>query len=451
MEPRFPVGEDTLWFVFHEDSQSGPFVTSELASRMNSGNISEDSFVWAQGFSDWIPASEIPGLAAYRLDLKSFEQTEVMDKVHGSLALRDAEFVGTRSDEGNSVADWVSRQKIVNEKLAIVESILDRAASHEAKHSVEDGSLLARHKYKIAVGLSVLTLAIGSLAMQSRTQDPINTLNLSVSDRSAIRNAISQIRLLAGSTAEVVVASAEGENPRFAIGTNLENGSKLEIRIDGVPGKMLDRVRYAMKTTLVPINGFLLTDRLLEADGKPFRAGLYRVTLKDGQRDAVLSTKTFFLGKVPGGDFEAALAAYQADLKEQAQMEAMELRQLLETTSKILNDSSKWFSKAESKAALETQWRDRFQQFGVIDAQLKSLEQQWSAEPMASQIVHIEIYRKMSEMIQQVRTGHLAIDTFVRSPDPMNRAASRELIAQSWLKAQSARDQISKTLQSLSQ
>lgn len=451
MEPRFPVGEDTLWFVFQEDNQSGPFVTSELASRMNAGEISEESFVWAQGFSDWTPASEIPGLAAYRLDLKSFEQAEAMDKVHDSLALRHTEFVGTQSDEKASVEDWVARQAVVNEKLAKVESILDRAASHEAKQAEEEASPFVRHKYKIAVGLSAFIFAAGSFAMQSHKQDPIGTLSLSASDRSALRNAISQSHLFSGPSADVVVASANGENPRFAIGTNLADSSKLEIRIDGVPGKMLDRSRYAMKAVLLPKNGFLLTDRLAEVDGKPFRAGLYRVTVKDSQRDSILSTKTFFLGAVPGGDFEAALALYQADLKEQAQMETMELRQLLETTSKILIDSSKWFAKSESKTTLATQWRERFQQFGVIDAQLKSLEQQWSTEPMASQIVNIEAYRKMAEMIQQVRAGHTAIENFVNTSDPMSRAANRELIAQSWLKAQSASENLTKLLEGTNQ
>lgn len=446
MEPRFPVGEDTLWFVFTEDRQLGPFVTSELATRMNKGEILENSFVWAQGFSDWIPASEIPGFAAYRMDLQSFEQAHILDKLHGSLNLPEAGFSENAGDEKTDVETWAARQAAINEKIEKAENLIAAAENTSTGSGAYSESFLSRYRYLAAIAGSLAILGAGALVSLERTNDPLTNLNLSSADRSSLKGAASQSRLFSGATAEIVLAAGSGENPRFAIGTNLEEGSKIEIRIDGVPGKMIGRVRFAMKTNLIPKNGFLITDRLKEFDGQPFRAGLYKVSVKDLSQGSLLATKTFFLGSVAGGDFESALSRYQKELKDQASMEQLELQQLLGTASKILNETSQWFTKNESRPKLEADWQARSQQFALIDAQFKSLESQWTTEPMASQIYYFDAYKSMIEMMSGIRAGYSAIGEFVINTDQGTRTANRDKVAQAWLKAQSAAELVGKKI-----
>lgn len=451
MEPRFPVGDDTQWFVFSDDRQTGPFVTSDLAGRLNSGDLAEDCYVWAQGFTDWIPAREVPGLDAYRMDLRSFAQAEFLDTLNDSMKLPEADFVSdqksAQSDEASDINTWAARQAVVNEKLAAAEAIVKNGAVPIGTQSKKPTSFFQQHKYKTAILGCLLIWAMASLGLKRFERfTPIDQLNLSSADANALREAATKSKILFGPAAEVVLASAADEYPRFAVATNLQDGEKIEIRVDGIAGKMLDRNRYARKSTLTVKNGFVLTDRLLEIDGKPFRAGLFQVSIKNINSDTQLAKKTFLLGKVPNGDFEAALVQYQQVLKEQIQVEQLELQQLFQTTSEVFKDFSTWFSKSEFKPGLEKEWATRSRKFQALDAQLKSMEQQWTSEPMMSQIYYLDAFKSMSELIRSIRMGHAAIERYVLSSDSATRAANREAIAQAWLKAQSATDSLTKQI-----
>lgn len=447
MEPRFPVGEDTLWFVFHNDQQFGPFVTSELADRMNAGEIAEESFVWAQGFADWVPANEIPGLANYRMDLLSFERVARVEKLNTELSLPKIDFVSAPRSEVEDVIEWADQQAVLNSKnqpqLPAVEEAKSKGPDDHQNSAI---SFWAAHRYKITISASVLLVAAVSFLSESQNQKTLSQLGLSGPAQIELKNAVSQSLLIHGPKAEIVLASAEDENPKFVIGSNLAEGSILEIRIDGVPGKMLDRVRYAMKTTLRKSGDFQITERLAESDGKSFRAGVYKVSVRDQSKDLLLTSKTLFLGVVPGGDFEASLAAFREKLKEQDKLERIEIKEIFELTSKMLTESTKWFANARSKPDSKKLWNKRRNELEPLESQLTSLVQQWSTEPLASQTVNIEAYKSLSGIIEQIRAGHLAIENFVNVSEPTARVKIQEQVYQAWLRAQSYKETLTRQL-----
>jgi hypothetical protein len=430
MDPRFPVAEETLWFVFHEDRQLGPFLTSELATRMNEGEISEESFIWAQGFSDWIQAHEMPGLANYRMDLLSFERAAHVERTGNANQDSGAQVEDPHPDK--TIEQFSSSELDKTPPITPIVSIplLDKP----------DKTFWVAHRYKLATAISFLLILSTSIFVKNWNDESLAQFGLSGPDQVALKSAASQSRLLHGPTAEIVLASAQGENPRFVIGSNLNTGSKLEIKVEGVPGKLLDRVRYAMKTTMRTNGKFLVTERLSEIDGKPFRGGAYKVSVRELNQDLLLTTKTFLMGNIPGGDFETALAAYNEKQKNQSKLERIEIEELYGTTSRILTEMSQWFAAAEDKSDIKTKWQDRAQNWESIVSQLTSLAQQWSKEPLASEIIDLEAYRKLGEMIEQLQAARRGLENFVQSIEPEKRILAREQLSRAWLHAQASKE-----------
>lgn len=58
--PR-PVAE---WYVAINDVPVGPIKREEVARKIGTGAVSEDSLCWREGFDDWLPVSQVPELLA---------------------------------------------------------------------------------------------------------------------------------------------------------------------------------------------------------------------------------------------------------------------------------------------------------------------------------------------------------------------------------------------------
>lgn len=53
------------YFIFSNNSQSGPFPLEEIKQRLQFGELSAQTLVWQTGMTDWVPISNIiPGAAA---------------------------------------------------------------------------------------------------------------------------------------------------------------------------------------------------------------------------------------------------------------------------------------------------------------------------------------------------------------------------------------------------
>jgi predicted Zn finger-like uncharacterized protein len=61
---KAPEPEPNDWFVAIEDKQIGPLDLDKIKEHWERGEIGPDSLCWRAGFSDWMPLSEVAGLAA---------------------------------------------------------------------------------------------------------------------------------------------------------------------------------------------------------------------------------------------------------------------------------------------------------------------------------------------------------------------------------------------------
>jgi hypothetical protein len=52
------------FFIAVNNQQTGPFEFGLLAGKVRSGELTRESLVWKQGLANWVPAKDVPELAA---------------------------------------------------------------------------------------------------------------------------------------------------------------------------------------------------------------------------------------------------------------------------------------------------------------------------------------------------------------------------------------------------
>ena len=52
------------WFIYINDQNEGPFSVSELQEKLKNGQLTSESFVWAEGMEDWEQITHVPNLSA---------------------------------------------------------------------------------------------------------------------------------------------------------------------------------------------------------------------------------------------------------------------------------------------------------------------------------------------------------------------------------------------------
>lgn len=57
--PPPPVVEDTKWFLYQKDTQTGPYSSVEMKRLIQAGQIVEGAFVWQEKFSEWKLCAEV--------------------------------------------------------------------------------------------------------------------------------------------------------------------------------------------------------------------------------------------------------------------------------------------------------------------------------------------------------------------------------------------------------
>jgi hypothetical protein len=62
--PPKKVEDDIKWFLFQNDTQTGPYPTTELSRLIGAGQILATAYVWHDKFTDWKPYQEVTELSA---------------------------------------------------------------------------------------------------------------------------------------------------------------------------------------------------------------------------------------------------------------------------------------------------------------------------------------------------------------------------------------------------
>lgn len=59
-----PAGDDSVWHVVINQDQVGPMTAVEVQKKFKSGEIDAETYVWREGFADWLPLAQVDTFAS---------------------------------------------------------------------------------------------------------------------------------------------------------------------------------------------------------------------------------------------------------------------------------------------------------------------------------------------------------------------------------------------------
>src|SRR5687767_9192778 len=60
-----PAGDDAVWHVVINQDQVGPMTAAEVQQRFSAGEIDADTYIWREGFADWMPIAQVDVFAGF--------------------------------------------------------------------------------------------------------------------------------------------------------------------------------------------------------------------------------------------------------------------------------------------------------------------------------------------------------------------------------------------------
>jgi predicted Zn finger-like uncharacterized protein len=59
-----PAGDESVWHVVINQDQVGPMTAVEVQQRYSAGEIDSETYIWREGFADWLPLAQVDTFAA---------------------------------------------------------------------------------------------------------------------------------------------------------------------------------------------------------------------------------------------------------------------------------------------------------------------------------------------------------------------------------------------------
>jgi predicted Zn finger-like uncharacterized protein len=60
-----PAGDEAVWHVVINQDQVGPMTAADLQHRFSAGEIDAETYIWREGFADWLPIAQVDTFAAF--------------------------------------------------------------------------------------------------------------------------------------------------------------------------------------------------------------------------------------------------------------------------------------------------------------------------------------------------------------------------------------------------
>src|SRR5882757_3441150 len=58
-----PAGDEPVWHVVINQDQVGPMTAVEVQQRFSGGEIDSETYIWREGFADWLPLAQVDTFA----------------------------------------------------------------------------------------------------------------------------------------------------------------------------------------------------------------------------------------------------------------------------------------------------------------------------------------------------------------------------------------------------
>lgn len=406
------------WYVFTKDRYDGPFSAKELQSKLNEGEIHPDMHAWSYGMQDWeimrniTDFSDFASIPPLRLDLEESEDQEELELASPQLDPMDL-LLGLGTEPETPAQD----------ENAPLEEPFELPKPFSRTHSIayeppppkRNVKLLTelkeyREKYSkqaiILAGAGVVLYSLGSFIFGSHLP-ALN--NLSKQDEREIRAAVAE-RLKDGATAAIGLVATDPLAPEFYVGTNLPNGTKLDLQVDGLSDTLLDTVHVSVHAKMTVKGGLAKSPHFQQENGTPFPRGEYQVSVLSPEGKS-LGNKVYFLGGARDPSYDQSLKKFHEKLRAQAHTEIAELKQFVDTLEEQLRSTGDEFQKIlenqqASFSSQKARWLGFHRDWIQFEGQLQNSTRSWTTEAAQKNFFYASLYQAVIKADQDVAKVH---------------------------------------------
>lgn len=471
-DPNLQTEPARVWFVLYQERYRGPYSRAQLLDQLELGSLNPATLVWREGMTDWQPITEIVEFqsqnknrnylgattwdSALDDDLWLEEPSEIADRAKAARYVNQSPHKLTAKLGPNLNAE--PENELWAADIDATEAAAVLSANHKWNHQtwadlsqpttdydptpalssetvmVDPASLLpksvqyrmAQKKSQIFTVRNILVSGIAMMFIAGVMMLSIHRVRLDAYERLPDVSSIENRELRAtlndslvshGAEASIALSLSDPLAPFFYIATNLADGSRFEIHVDGIQDTLLDRLVVSVRAPVTVKDGIARSPQLRQDNGQPFPRGEYRIAVictgcPSVQNGAMLARKTYFLGGTRDRDYDQRLKAFHEQLRQSAQNELIELRQLSDTLDGQLGDSVAQFTKImavlhrnKSVPWPGKTWPEFHPQWLQLQAQIDTLTQQWTPQDLQKNFFYHELYtatKQLSELIKNV-------------------------------------------------
>lgn len=341
---------DKKWFVYLNDHHEGPFSVDEIEEKKLQGQILPTThYVWCDGMKDWTLMDEVPEFRPLQAVAAKIAPPPSQVTRETPSAFLESPTVIERSTMEISVPN----EPVAMEAPSIVDMPIEAA-----QPSKKSSPRFRRALGGIALICFILGVAWGGYrnhAMLDRIPfvsdwlSPIPALEqIDSADVTRLRQVARAPLEQAGPQAALAV-SKDRQRATVFVASNLPDGARLELRVEGVQGTLLNQPTLKMTVPMTVAKQFAQSQPLIQEGGRPLPQGDYTLAVWGASLEApkVLETRSVFLGGLKDSIYIERLKKYHDELRLRAKSELVELGQLALTVSSQARESIQTFDKLQ--------------------------------------------------------------------------------------------------------
>lgn len=349
------------WFIYVQDHHEGPFTVEEIWGGIEAGRFSQAGFVWCDGMKDWVALATLPDFERSAPPPPDIPIASNWQVESSTVAAVQEPVTSTSVIEVNPIENATQPQIL---RPALLGSA---SATRPSTQGAGEKTPIITPRMKPFIYAVVAIFALlglrktGALRpVEDRVLGFLSTLpelgDVSPEDYADLKTA-AKAPISDGPQVAVALSKADPLSPIFYVATNLPDGARFEIYVEGVPHRLLNTLSYGGKLDVVSSKRLAKSAPLRYPDGKPIPRGEYFVYVMEapvGQPDLVYkellplasiarnlpnqlpqdrrlvySKKIFFGAK--DATYEQRLKEFHEGLVSRAKNEAMELSQAAAT------------------------------------------------------------------------------------------------------------------------
>ncbi len=396
------------WFIYVGDHHEGPFTVSEIWDGIDANKFQKSAFVWAEGMQDWVALVGLPEFERAAPEPPSKSVPPVSNSVPTPVT---AQPIAEASSEPSLSSNWnvesapaATPDPVLESRAAYVEEIkreptltntktgtlttvievgdLESASRPAISRPAVVGEVLSTRpsvigdgakapffhpRFKPVIYAILVIAALGALqrlGVLRGVEDRISSMLSTIPELSDVTpeeyadlKKVVKAPKSAGPQVALALSKADPLAPIFYVATNLPDGTKFEIYIEGISHRILNTLSFSGKLEVTTLKHFAKSSALRYPDGKPIPRGehvVYVMEAPSGQPDLVykellqlapiprtlpnhlpqerrlvISKKIFFGSK--DASYETRLKEFHDGLVDKAKKEVTELAQTLVT------------------------------------------------------------------------------------------------------------------------